>query len=275
MKNIFLMGLLAIALFVTSCEKSSQYDSNVVDTVDDQSLNAVAANNAEANDAVNELENLQEELLEARESTTCPTITSTAPKGSFPNVITIDFGTGCIDKKGRFHSGKMVIEQSDSLNNQGAVRKTTFVNFGMDSVRVKNGIMTLTNESVNPEGNKRFIRKSSGLTISSPKGTLEIQSIHARIQLAGGMTKDRSDDKWKIEGETNGTVNGNLKFSAIIKEPLVIKGDCPFIVNGKEEINRNGKKMVIEYGDGTCDRFARAMKENGDVMVIVLRPRFH
>ncbi|MBP6795102.1 MAG: hypothetical protein KA143_08620, partial [Saprospiraceae bacterium] len=71
-----------------------------------------------------------------------------------------------------------------------------------------------------------------------------------------------------------GSVEGETKFSAIIKEPLVLKGDCPFIVSGKEEVTRNGHKAIVDYGNGICDRFAKGTKENGDTFVIVLRPRF-
>lgn len=272
MKSIYLMGFIAMSLlFVTSCDKSNQSDdlSNP-----DISLNSLANNTTEAQDAMNELELLQDELLEVRESGSCPMITSTAPKGSFPNVVTIDFGAGCIDAKGRFHSGKIVIEQSDSLKNAGAVRKTTFVNFGMDSVKVKDGSITLTHETSNSSGINRFIRKSNDLSITGTKGTVDIQFIHARIQIAGGNTLTKSDDVWHIEGESNGTVNGELKFTAIIKEALVLRGDCPYIVNGKEKINRNGHEILVDFGNGTCDRFAKGLKENGEEVVIVLRPRF-
>lgn len=264
------MGLIGLSLFVmVSCEKSTHTEDSIIS---EYNMESPTVNNADAQDVLNTLENLQDELLEERGSTVCPVITSTAPKGSFPNVVTIDYGPGCVDKKGRYHSGKIVIEQSDSMHNQGAVRKTTFVNFGIDSIKLKNGMVTVTNES--GENGRKFIRKTSGMTITGPKGTLDLQSIHARIQVKGGDTKDKSDDVWKIEGESTGSVSGDIKFSTIIKEPLILKGDCPFIVNGKEEITRNGHKAVVEYGDGTCDRFARGTKENGESFVIVLRPRF-
>lgn len=272
MKSIYLMGFIALSvLFITSCEKSSQTDEI---TTTDFTLNSLANNTTEAQDAMNELETLQDELLELREGGACPTITSSAPKGSFPNVVTIDYGTGCIDSKGRYHSGKIVIEQSDSMQNTGAVRKTTFVNFGMDSMKVKDGVVTLTHESNNSIGHKRFVRKSNDLSITGPKGTIDIQFTHARIQVAGGNTPSKSDDVWHIEGESKGTVNGELKYSAVIKEPLVLRGDCPYIVNGKEKLNRNGHEIVVDFGNGNCDRFAIGKKENGEEFVIVLRPRF-
>lgn len=264
------MALIGLSLLlVVSCEKSTGTEEV---SINEYNMESPTVSNADAQDVLNTLENLQDELLEERESSGCPTITSIAPKGSFPNVVTIDYGAGCIDKKGRYHSGKIVIEQSDSMHNPGATRKTTFVNFGMDSVKLKNGMITLTNES--GENSRKFVRKTTGMTITGPKGVLEIQSIHARIQVKGGDTKDKSDDIWKIEGESTGSMAGETKFSAIIKEPLVLKGDCPFIVSGKEEVTRNGHKAIVDYGNGICDRFAKGTKENGDTFVIVLRPRF-
>lgn len=264
------MGLIGLSLFlVVSCEKSTGTDEV---SINEYNMESPTVSNVDAQDVLNTLENLQDELLEERESTGCPTITSIAPKGSFPNVVTVDYGAGCIDKKGRYHSGKIVIEQSDSMHNPGATRKTTFINFGLDSVKLKNGTITLSNES--GENEKKFVRKTNGMTITGPKGSLEIQSIHARIQVKGGDTKDKSDDIWKIEGESSGTVAGEIKFSAVIKEPLILKGDCPFIVNGKEQVTRNGHKAIVDYGNGICDRLAKGTKENGDTFVIVLRPRF-
>lgn len=265
------MGLFGLSLFLmVACEKSPTTTDESSQTV--SNMESPTNSNAEAHDVLNTLENLQDELLEERGSTGCPMITSVAPKGTFPNVITIDYGTGCVDKKGRYHSGKIVIVQSDSMHNEGAVRKTTFVNFGLDTIKLKNGTILLTNES--GVENKRFVRKTTGMTITGSKGTLELSSIHARVQIRGNETNDRSDDVWKIEGESSGIVAGDIKFSANIKESLILRGDCPFIVNGKEDISRNGHHAIIEYGDGTCDRFAKGTTENGVTFILVLRPRF-
>lgn len=271
MKTNFLMGLATLCLFIaTSCEKSTDQSALAPDTT----LNAVAVNNTETQDALNSVEELENELLESRDNGTCPTITSTAPKGSFPNTLTVDFGTGCTTKSGRYHQGKIIIEQSDSMNHPGAIRTTSFVDFYIDSMRVKNGTIILSNLGNDAGGNRKFNRKLSNMSITNTKGTLIINANHTRTQTAGGSTELKSDDEWEITGESTGTVNNEIKFTTLVKEPLILKGNCPFIVAGIEEVMRNGRIVSIDFGDGGCDRLAKGTTENGFQFAIVLRPRF-
>ena len=270
MKNIHFMGFVAIALLiVTGCEKSTETSSGEPETI----LNAIATSNTEAQDAFTAVEELGDEMLESRDDGSCPTITSTAPKGTFPNTITIDFGPGCLSPSGRYHAGKMIIEQSDSMHHHGAVRTTSFVDFYVDSLVMKNGTITLKNEGSDDEGNLSFSRQVDNLAMTSARGTLVLNALHTRTQVKGGGTRNRHDDAWKISGESQGTVNEEVKFSTVIQDPLVLRGDCPFIVAGLEEVMRNGRTVLVNYGDGTCDRIARGTLENGDHIIIVLNRR--
>ncbi|MBK6393073.1 MAG: hypothetical protein KA109_01785 [Saprospiraceae bacterium] len=271
MKSKFLLGCIALStLFVISCEKSSE-----VPTADsDQAITNVTINATEAQDALASVEELENELLEARDNGTCPTISSTQPRGSFPNVVTIDFGSGCLTKSGRYHSGQIIVEQSDSMSHNGALRKTTFVNFGIDSFRVKNGVITLSNEGKDADSNHKFSRKISGITVNGPKGTLTLEASHTSTQIEGGLTPGTADDIWKITGETKGSTEDKIVFSSTITDPLVRKGNCPYLVSGQEEFLRKGHTVQVNYGDGSCDRFAKATTENGKSFVIILRNRF-
>lgn len=271
MKVNFLMGLTALCLIlITSCEKSN---SNA-DLTPDYALNAAGAVNTEAQDVLIAIEEFEDELLESRDNGPCPTIITTAPKGSFPNTFTIDFGTGCLTKSGRYHQGKIVIEQSDSMNQPGAVRKTTFVEFYIDSIIVKNGTVTLRNESNPGDSNKKFSRTVSNLSFTGAKGTLIINGAHNRTQTAGGTTLLKSDDVWEITGSRSGTYNEEINFTTNIRQALILRGNCPFIVSGIEEIHRADRTVLIDFGDGSCDRFAKGTTENGTQFLIVLRPRF-
>ncbi len=271
MKTNFLMGLTALCLvFVTSCEKSVDDTALAPDTT----LNAVAVTTTETQDALISVEELENELLESRDNGNCPTISSTAPKGTFPNTLTIDFGTGCMTKSGRYHQGKIIIVQSDSMNKAGATRTTSFVEFYVDSIVVKNGTVTLTNLGTDAAGNKQFSRKMTNMSFTNNKGTLVINANHTRTQTAGGDTELKADDVWEIDGESSGTVDSEIKFTTLIKESLILKGNCPFIVAGIEEVMRNGRTVSVDYGNGSCDRLAKGTTENGNHFAIVLRPRF-
>ena len=270
MKSNFLMGFIAIfILSIISCEKSADTSFTEPDIV----LQALTNTTVESQDAFVSIEDLENDALESRGGGSCPEISSTAPKGTFPVMITIDFGAGCIGKNGRFHSGKIIIEQSDSIRNNGALRKTTFEDFGVDSLRMKNGTVILKNEGLNENGNHKFSRKINNMTIEGPHGIVTINAMHIRTLVKGDGTADRTDDVWKIEGETIGTSDDKVIFSAYIREALIRKGDCQFIVAGKEVVTRKGHTAIIDYGDGTCDRFAIATLENGNKRIIKLRPR--
>lgn len=270
MKSNFLMGCIAMFfLTLLSCQKNSDTNFTENDTV----LDAVTNATAESQDALTSVEDLENDMLEARDGGTCPTIIRTAPKGSFPTVITVDFGIGCLTQNGRFHSGKIIIEQSDSMRATGATRVTTFENFGIDSLRLMNGVVTLKNEGKNENGNLKFSRKITDMVIEGPNGQLNIRSLHTRTLVKGDDTEDRADDVWRIEGETIGTSEDHVVFYAYIREALVRKGDCPYIVSGKEVVTRKGHMAVIDYGDGVCDRFAIVTLENGNKRIIKLRPR--
>ncbi len=282
MKSFIFTGLIAFALlFVVSCQKND--DSNVsastdaINTTNDAavSMYAEVQNDLESIDelADNQVEN-GFNSLEVRESPSCPSITSTAPKGTFPNTVTIDYGAGCTDAKGKYHSGKIIIEQTDSLRHAGAMRTTTFIDFGIDSVRMKKGTVILKNLSTDPTtGNRKLSREIKDMVFTGKNGSITINSSHTRTQLEGGNTINRSDDKWKIEGGSVGSNDNGIKFTTQITEPLIIKGDCPYIVNGWITIIKKDEETRIDYGNGTCDRFAIAHKK-GKEFVIVLRPRF-
>ncbi|MDZ4707306.1 MAG: hypothetical protein SH818_02795 [Saprospiraceae bacterium] len=271
MKTNFLMGLAALCLILaTSCEKSTDNASFAPDTT----LNAVAVTTIETQDALISVEDLENELLESRDNGTCPSISSTAPKGTFPNTLTIDFGSGCLTKSGRYHQGKIIIEQSDSMNHAGATRITSFVEFYVDSIVVKNGTVILTNLGNDASGNKQFSRKLTNMSFTNNKGTLVINANHTRTQIAGGTTELKSDDVWEIDGESSGTVDNEIRFTTLITESLVKKGNCPYIVAGTEEVMRNDRNVTIDFGNGVCDRLAKGTMENGNSFVIVLRPRF-
>ncbi len=270
MKSKIFLGYITMAiLLISSCERSADH----VLPEDDNALNMLTISTAETQDAFTSIEDLENEILESREGGSCPTVTSTAPKGMFPTTVTIDFGTGCLTKSGRFHSGKIIIEQSDSMKNPNATRKTTFVDFGVDSLKMKDGTVLLKNEGINDNGHPKFSRKVSDMTIEVPHGNVNIRSLHVRVFIQGHQTATRNDDVWKIDGETIGTTEDKIVFTSYIKESLVRKVDCPYIVSGKIAVTRKSKMALIDFGDGRCDRFASTHLENGNILVIKLRPR--
>jgi hypothetical protein len=273
MKKIFLMGCIAMSLFsMISCNKN---DDASLAPESDPILSNVSITSSESEDALNATDELADGVLESRSNPSCPTITSTAPRGTFPNVITFDFGSGCTTDKGRFHSGKIIVEQSDSMIHDGAVRKTTFVDYGIDSLKMKNGVVTLTNNGKDANGNRKFTRKITDMSVTGPKGELLVNASHTRTQIKGADTPDKGDDVWKIQGETIGsTPNDKVVYSAVITEALIRKNDCPFIVSGKETFTRKGRTAILDFGDGSCDRFATLTLENGNKIIIVLKPRF-
>ena len=83
--------------------------------------------------------------------TACPdvTITHLSSVNPFPVKVVMDFGTGCTGRDGRTRSGKIVTEYTNRLFIPGAIAKTTFIDYKVDSIKVQ-GTHTITNQSEPP-----------------------------------------------------------------------------------------------------------------------------
>ncbi|HMG14326.1 MAG TPA: hypothetical protein VK590_02695, partial [Saprospiraceae bacterium] len=205
-------------------------------------------------------------------TTGCPTVTYANPQGTFPNTVTIDFGTGCLGKGGRTRAGQIIVTLTDAITNLGAVRTATLQNYSVDGVKIE-GKKILTNLGANAAGNITLSRKVEGVVVTFLDGSIASWDAQQTITfIAGFGTKQISDDIIDVTGSGSGINKKGKSFSYNILEALHKDKSCKWIEQGKAEIKINDKTMTIDFGNGDCDRNAQLTLANGTVKNILLRP---
>jgi hypothetical protein len=206
--------------------------------------------------------------------TACPdvTITHLSSANPFPVKVVMDFGTGCTGRDGRTRSGKIVTEYSNRLFIPGAIAKTTFIEYKVDSIKVQ-GTHTITNQSEPPTNANCPTHKwkvtVEDAKLSKPNGNyVEWRSTKTIQQLEGRCTPFIPlDDIYEIRGSSGGKVKrGDLliAWNSEITEPLIKKFTCRWLVKGiirtaRVNLTTNSPWVAtINYGTGDCDNKAVA-----------------
>lgn len=205
----------------------------------------------------------------------CPTVTLENPWGTFPNTLTLDFGPdGCSGPGGKIRSGKILIVLSDSMQLIGSTKTITFDSFFVEEVQVS-GTIIITNDGTNPFGLPNATRQPD-LQLTFPNGTYSTWTgTQERTMIAGGETPARYDNIYEITGTMAGVNRKGKNYTAEIIEPLIKTGTCPwFIVSGIQTMLVETKQATIDYGNGTCDKFATLTRPNGQTKTIVIHRKW-
>lgn len=270
---LFLM-FAAISFAFTACNDDTEditdatTDENVMTTED---LTAIEGLVLDAEDEIEEiLENglTAEGEIEVREDE-CPTRTVVPVDGTFPRTVTIDYGESCTTPTGREKSGQIVIEQSAPLNEPGATRTVTFVDYFVDGANLQ-GSTVKTNNGTDENGNPSYTR-TRNLTIVYPNGEqASWEASYTLTQIAGADTPRHFDDVFSTTGFSSGTNREDNTFSAEILEPIIKASRCPWIINGIRQVSRNGNTATIDFGFGgeDCDNRAQVTLPDGTTRVI-------
>ncbi|MFN0013939.1 MAG: hypothetical protein ACKVU2_05270 [Saprospiraceae bacterium] len=264
MKNarLLLIALLMGATYFQSCKKDDD-----IDLVTSEDL-------AMSEDFSEQIDLAADVAVEERGGgSTCPTVTLAQPWGTWPNTITIDYGsTGCTGPNGdHFLKGKIIITQSAEMFTPGAVRTKTFENFFVDDVQVS-GTKTRTNNGKDAAGNWSFTKTATNMAHLYPDGTSTTWNrTHTATLIQGGDTPTHWDNVWSVIGNASGTNRNGKAVTAVILEPLIKKALCRWISEGVVEHTRDGKTASLDFGNGTCDRFGQLTLPNGDTVTIKLR----
>lgn len=264
-KITLLFAIASLTVFTSSCQKEE------VAAVDD------LASAAAVSDADNLMNDASDEAAfrtdDSYTSEDCPTISYAAPKGTFPNTVTVDFGDGCVGMNGRVKSGKIVIELSDAYYNEGSVRTITPVDLKINDWSLE-GTKTVTNMGLNEDGFMHWSVEVAGAKVTDPDGNIATwDASRTRTLIEGLETPTCEDNVYEITGGSSGVNRRGLEFTATITSPLVKRFDCKWIVSGVREVAVEGKdgKRIMDFGDGSCDNKATVTLPNGNVREITLR----
>lgn len=184
------------------------------------------------------------------DSTVIVTVSDTV----FPKTITIDYGTGAVDKRGHFKQGKIIISLSDSITHAGAVYSIVYQNFYIDSVQI-NYNATLTNKGLN--ASNQWVIESNSEQSYTKNGESSVKKNQETITwVAGFATTDKNDDVYYKSGSGSVVINDTATYSRVITTPLLYDASCKYIKSGVVELTRNGTITTIDYGSGECDNEA-------------------
>ncbi|MFD1315306.1 hypothetical protein [Namhaeicola litoreus] len=197
----------------------------------------------------------------------CVMITSEM-KGNLKTLV-LDFGDGCSSFSGDQLKGKVISVFSYDLTTASINVKHTYENFYFNGYKIE-GLTNVDRIRLNDFGNPEamIIRD---LTITNEDGyAVEAKGNHKREWIEGYATRTFDDDAFLITGNWSIIHPDGSSQSGKINEPLRKEYTCKFVNKGTIEIQRKGKKLLLDFGDGECDDLA-TIEANGKLYEIKLR----
>jgi hypothetical protein len=180
-----------------------------------------------------------------------PVSTAEKPVGK----ITIDFGAGCTDARGKTRKGMIIISYAGKRFTPGSVMKVTVKDFYKNDAKVE-GTITLTNISPSQQDYPKFqIVESGKMTFPDGRIATREQTLVREWQRADNP----SNDKWVTDGGSSGINKNGKNYEMKITSSLIHSRACEinnktFIpVKGIKTLTVDGKVIIIDYGDGSCD----------------------
>jgi hypothetical protein len=174
----------------------------------------------------------------------------------FPKTVTIDFGSGCLGRDGKYRKGKIVSIYTKPMVIPTAKVSTTFVGYYVDSFGIEGTHITENTSTSNMQGFKVKVIDGK-ITNTNNNRWRKWNSVKDVLQVTGNGTPNFPlDDIYKIDGAATGSNSGGHSWSSLITESLIKKFVCPWIVQGKVKLNREGRTALLDYGNGNCDNKA-------------------
>lgn len=201
----------------------------------------------------------------------CATITVTPNDSTYPKTITIDFGSGCLGRDGKFRSGAIIVHLTAPLRRPGSVVTITFRNYYVNRVHLE-GTKNISNLS-EPPMHKWSVQVVGGkVTFPSGRG-YSYQGIKVKTQVGGMDTRIVRDDVYEITGRSQTEFNGGLTITLNTETALVKKVACPWISDGKLKIKINDRVLYLDYSfpfNGQCDNKALLTWSNGNNQRVII-----
>ncbi|MBK7432459.1 MAG: hypothetical protein IPI66_00290 [Chitinophagaceae bacterium] len=176
--------------------------------------------------------------------------------GVFPKTVTIDFGTGCLGRDGKFRKGKIVSIYTNRMLVPGAKVSTTFVGYYVDSFHIEGTHITENTSTSNMQGWKNTVIDGQ-VTNTITNRWVKWNTTKNVLQIEGnGTPRLPLDDVYKITGFGRGSNSAGHSWAALVMEPLIKKFTCRWIVKGTVKLIRDGREALLDYGNGNCDNLA-------------------
>jgi len=171
-------------------------------------------------------------------------------------VLTVDFGaTGCADLRGNIRTGKVTFTYNGRRFIPESTVVTTTDNYTINGIKLE-GTRTLTNVSGSTSDAPRFnaVLVNGKATLLADGTTAERES---NITWSWKRQPNPADDYLEIDQSStaSGTTRAGRDYSVSLTKALKYKRFCGIAVEGiKKYVVDGTKEIVIDYGDGTCDK---------------------
>jgi hypothetical protein len=174
----------------------------------------------------------------------------------FPKTVTIDFGSGCLGRDGKYRKGKIVSIYTAPMPVPGSKVSTTFIGYSVDSFKVEGTHITENTSTSNMQGWKNTVLNGK-ITNTNTNRWRQWNSLKQVTQVEGNGTPGFPlDDVYRITGGARGSNSAGHTWASTILDPLIKKFTCRWIVKGTVKIIRDGREALLDYGNGTCDNDA-------------------
>ena len=297
MKKIIGFSVVALAMFMFSCNTDTTESIDITGISDEQTLKSaeIAVAEVQAEAAVTECNYEVEFFANAEPILTrwwqmgkffgwnsnlryfenqCPDVTiEESDSTGYPLTITLNYGDSTVLNNGKVLSGEIVMVISAPRNSQDYSRLVSFNDFTVDSMLISG-----TSEVVVDKLDSTFRKFESEMTFVYPNGTTVTRSAERVWQwLAGLDTPEiQSDDVVIITGEVTGTIvwpDGTTEtYSKTITSPLKRLAMCRYMVEGEVEVRVDGELVsLLDYGYNEsgeeCDHYAMLSTDAGDEVI--------
>lgn len=251
MKKFFYLVFATSALFIfASCNKFNEETQS--DSED------VLKMEMDENDFLKEEEIASNPCSFDYASLLAPCAVVTESSNTFPKIVTIDYGTGCVGQNGLTKKGKIIINVSGDMRVAGNTRTVTFENFYINDVKIE-GSRNAENTGLNTAGN--IVVKITGeITATNGEFSRNRSFTRYREWISGIATCDISDDEFHVTGSGTAIGRRGIEIPHTIIEKIVLKpGECNYPLSGRVDIGDESRGVILNFGNGSCDNIAEAI----------------
>jgi hypothetical protein len=194
--------------------------------------------------------------------TGCPTYSFSQQKGTWPNIITIDYSdAGCSKPDGRTIKGKLLVNQSGSMKNYGTKRTITFSDFSINGVKI-DGSRTQNFYGFYQTAGVMLFYGSSDLTMTYPNGSKSFASSTDTMKMSNMLYFYETADQvsWSYASTGKGTSHNGEDYTYHIDNAFKSR-NCLWLSNGTAEFKIGNTTRTVTLGKD-CD--SKAVLKQGD-----------
>jgi hypothetical protein len=252
-----LLAAIGTATFFAACKKNEGSNETTPVTTQVDQLRQVGQTNAAIHGMLGGAVHYQSKSKPGgRETgtTSCPVVAvNFDTSGGFGIRVALDYGTGCPDDiaAGIIRKGKVEYGYFYS-NNQVSAISSRYTQY-QDAFNTYNGLLQLAYNSI-PTGSNWVLSANNFGVQNAGFGSSVYNGSFTHKQTQGAATwLVWADDVYEITGGSNVVNNLSGTGSYTILQPLIQKGNCNYVVQGKAKITLNGLEGILDYGNGNCD----------------------